>query len=102
MQKVQQAITKLNACLVWIMVKLIHGYRYLLSPWIGNQCRFYPSCSAYSEEAFIKHGFLSGIYLTLFRLIKCHPWHKGGLDPVPETKRNCCSYLHSHSTHGNK
>jgi putative membrane protein insertion efficiency factor len=97
----KQAITSINRLLVWVAVKLIHGYRYLLSPWIGNQCRFYPTCSAYSEEAFVKHGFIAGIYLTLRRLIKCHPWHQGGLDPVPEPKHRCCSHLHSHSTHGN-
>ena len=97
----KQVSTRINQGLVWMAVKLLHGYRYLLSPWIGNQCRFYPSCSAYSEEAFIKHGFLSGIYLTLRRLIKCHPWHQGGLDPVPEPKHRCCPHLHSHSRHGN-
>lgn len=98
----RQLITNIHSALIWIVIKLIHTYRYLLSPWIGNQCRFYPSCSAYAEESFLKHGFLLGVYLTLARLIKCHPWHKGGLDPVPETKVRCCSNIHSHSTHGNK
>lgn len=66
-----------------IATGLIHGYRYLLSPWIGNQCRFYPSCSHYAEEAINTHGFMKGGYLTARRLIKCHPWHVGGIDLVP-------------------
>ena len=63
---------------------LLRGYRYIASPWIGNQCRFYPSCSHYSEQAFSRFGFFKGLYLTLQRLLKCHPWHPGGEDPVPE------------------
>ncbi|MCH9692110.1 MAG: membrane protein insertion efficiency factor YidD [Gammaproteobacteria bacterium] len=66
-----------------LAIKLIHGYRYLLSPWLGNQCRFYPSCSHYAEEALKTHGLLKGGYLTGLRLIKCHPWHPGGFDHVP-------------------
>ncbi|WP_237059819.1 membrane protein insertion efficiency factor YidD [Microbulbifer sediminum] len=69
--------------MTWLAIRLIHGYRYLLSPWVGNQCRFYPTCSHYAEEALKAHGFLKGGYLTGRRLIKCHPWHPGGLDPVP-------------------
>ena len=67
----------------WLALRLIWLYRYLLSPWVGNQCRFYPSCSHYAEEAIASHGFLIGSYLTLKRLLKCHPWHPSGLDPVP-------------------
>jgi uncharacterized protein len=66
-----------------VAIKCIHGYRYLLSPWIGNQCRFYPSCSHYTEEAINEHGFVKGSFLGLRRILKCHPWHQGGLDPVP-------------------
>ena len=66
-----------------LAIRLIHAYRYLASPWVGNQCRFYPSCSHYAEEALKTHGFLKGGYLSARRLIKCHPWHPGGMDPVP-------------------
>lgn len=66
-----------------LAIKLIHVYRYLLSPWIGNQCRFYPSCSHYTEEAIEMHGFTRGSYLGARRLLKCHPWHPGGIDLVP-------------------
>jgi uncharacterized protein len=58
-------------------------YRYCLSPYIGYNCRFYPSCSSYAEEALQKHGALPGGYLVLRRLLKCHPWHAGGIDLVP-------------------
>nr|WP_156184417.1 membrane protein insertion efficiency factor YidD [Cellvibrio sp. pealriver] len=91
--------------MVWLAIRLIHAYRYVLSPWIGNQCRFYPSCSHYSEEAIVRHGFFTGSYLTLRRLLKCHPWHEGGIDLVPESKipepknNKCCSF-HSHTTDG--
>ncbi|WP_084005370.1 membrane protein insertion efficiency factor YidD [Gilvimarinus polysaccharolyticus] len=71
-------------CVSWLAVKLIHIYRYLLSPWVGNQCRFYPTCSHYSEEAINRFGFIKGVYLTFCRLLKCHPWHPGGFDPIPD------------------
>ena len=66
-----------------LAIKSIHGYRYFLSPWIGNQCRFYPTCSHYAEEAITVYGLGYGSYLSLRRIIKCHPWHKGGIDLVP-------------------
>ena len=65
---------------------LIRSYRLVLSPWFGSQCRFYPSCSAYAEEAVHTHGAGKGLTLTLARLGKCHPWHLGGHDPVPVRK----------------
>lgn len=67
-----------------ILVKLIRGYRLVLSPWMGNQCRFYPTCSVYAEQAIDRHGSLKGTWLAGARLLKCHPWHPGGNDPVPE------------------
>ncbi len=69
----------------YLSIRCIRVYRYLASPWVGNQCRFYPTCSHYAEEALIKHGALKGIYLMIRRLLKCHPWHEGGFDPVPDT-----------------
>ncbi len=61
---------------------LIYSYRLLLSPILRPSCRFYPSCSVYALEAFKKKGFLLGLWLTMRRLFKCHPWHAGGYDPV--------------------
>jgi hypothetical protein len=76
----------------------ILGYRYVISPWLGPNCRFQPTCSAYALEAIEKHGALRGGWLTLRRLSKCHPisWLGGssGYDPVPDA---CHSSAHSHS-----
>ncbi|OYY06143.1 MAG: membrane protein insertion efficiency factor YidD, partial [Mehylophilales bacterium 35-46-6] len=55
----------------------------LLSPFLGQQCRFYPTCSQYSVEALQKHGACLGSYYTIRRLIRCHPWCEGGHDPIP-------------------
>lgn len=77
------AAPQCTAIPAWIMLLAIKAYRLILSPWIGNQCRFYPTCSHYAEEAIQTHGALMGAYLTLRRLAKCHPWHQGGCDPVP-------------------
>ena len=66
-----------------LMLFVIRAYRYRLSPWWGNQCRFDPTCSAYAMQAIEGHGALRGSWLALRRLTKCHPWHRGGFDPVP-------------------
>ncbi len=65
------------------LVSLIKFYQYLLSPWVGNHCRFYPTCSEYAKAAIETHGVLRGSWLTGRRLLRCHPWHPGGADPVP-------------------
>ncbi len=67
-----------------ILTFMIRGYRYLLSPFLGNNCRFYPSCSCYAETAIKNHGALTGTWMALRRIARCHPWHPGGIDPVPE------------------
>ena len=67
-----------------IAVFIIKGYRYLISPLLGNHCRYYPSCSSYALTALQRFGFFRGGYLSVKRLSRCHPWHEGGVDMVPE------------------
>lgn len=66
-----------------LLLGALRLYQIVLSPWIGNQCRFYPTCSEYARQAVETHGSLRGSALAAKRLCKCHPWHPGGFDPVP-------------------
>lgn len=65
------------------LIGLVKGYRLLLSPWLGNSCRFEPTCSVYAIGALQRHGALAGTYLMLRRIGRCGPWCEGGCDPVP-------------------
>ena len=67
-----------------ILLFLLRAYKLLLSPFLGQNCRFYPSCSAYADLAIRRHGVLKGSVLAGKRLCKCHPWDEGGVDLVPE------------------
>jgi len=66
---------------------IITIYRYTLSPFIGNQCRYYPTCSHYAEDALKEYGPIAGSILAIKRIFRCHPWHEGGYDPVPEKSK---------------
>ena len=68
------------------VIALIRLYQILLSPFLGQHCRFQPSCSRYAIEAVKRHGVIHGAWLTVTRIGRCHPWHEGGDDPVPECK----------------
>ena len=65
-----------------LLIRLISLYQLSLSLLIGNQCRFYPTCSQYTKEAIHIHGSIKGSWLGLRRICSCHPWHEGGYDPV--------------------
>ncbi|MDR1787190.1 MAG: membrane protein insertion efficiency factor YidD [Treponema sp.] len=66
-----------------VLLALIRFYQGALSPWHGACCRYVPTCSAYTREAIEKYGALKGLRLGLLRLLRCHPFHAGGWDPVP-------------------
>ncbi len=67
-----------------LFMLMVRGYQKYISPMKAPCCRFYPTCSQYSIEAFQKHGAIKGLYLTINRLIRCNPYNKGGIDYVPE------------------
>ncbi|MBT3191767.1 MAG: membrane protein insertion efficiency factor YidD [Verrucomicrobia bacterium] len=70
-----------------VLILLIRAYQICLSPILGQNCRFYPSCSTYSIEAISQHGCLKGLALSTKRILKCHPLHPGGVDLVPGHKK---------------
>jgi len=80
-----------------MLLALVRGYRYFLSPWLGSSCRFEPTCSAYSLQALQQHGAAAGTYLTLRRLARCHPFCQGGHDPVPADAPRLFAALPSHA-----
>ena len=70
-----------------VLAKLIEVYQNYISPFLLGQCRFAPTCSHYAKDAIMKHGAIHGSWLTLNRLSKCHPWHEGGVDFVPDKSK---------------
>ena len=67
-----------------LLILFIQAYRTLISPLMGPHCRFYPTCSCYAQTALERHGVIRGSWLSLRRISRCHPWHPGGIDLVPE------------------
>ena len=71
-----------------MLTAMVVAYRRYVSPVLPARCRFYPSCSAYAQEALERHGALRGIGLAVWRILRCHPFHPGGYDPVPDPIRH--------------
>ena len=69
--------------LAWPAIQLVRVYRYAISPWLGSNCRFQPTCSEYAIEALRVHGLFRGGLLAIRRIGRCHPWGSSGYDPVP-------------------
>ena len=86
----------------FIIIKLLKGYKYFISPLLGSRCRFYPSCSEYMMTAVERFGIIKGVGLGLKRLGRCHPGCEGGIDHVPElnninkSKNNTANCEHNH------
>ena len=70
--------------LAWVLSLPVRGYRAVFSPWVGHNCRYHPTCSAYAMEALQKHGGIKGGYLAMRRILRCHPWGSSGVDNVPD------------------
>lgn len=77
----------LHRILIFPFLLLIRFYQRALSPWLGNNCRFQPTCSSYMYEALRVHGLFKGLYLGVARILRCHPWGASGYDPVPKNKK---------------
>jgi putative membrane protein insertion efficiency factor len=80
-----------------ILLALIRAYQYLLSPWVGGSCRFWPTCSEYAREAIEAHGAARGAWMAIARVARCHPYGAGGFDPVPQQFRWRC-WRHQRAT----
>jgi uncharacterized protein len=80
--------TAVERILAWPLIGLVWVYRYTLSPLLGVNCRFEPTCSAYAMQALRRHGVFRGSVLAAKRIARCHPWGGSGYDPVPDDRRN--------------
>ena len=73
--------------LTYILIKIIKGYKLLVSPLLGHSCRYLPTCSEYSIEALKEFGFIKGSWLSFKRILSCHPWNEGVFDPVKKSMK---------------
>lgn len=76
--------SSVHRVVIWLMLGVVRGYQLLISPLLGPRCRFHPTCSHYAIEAIHRFGAVKGAWLAGKRILKCHPLHPGGEDPVPE------------------
>ena len=82
----QRAFAKVSQGVAAVLRLLVRGYQLFISPWLGQRCRHEPSCSNYALEALQTHGPIKGLWLTVWRILRCNPWQGGGYDPVPPPK----------------
>ena len=73
----------LSKAVVWLLILPIRFYQLAISPLLGPSCRFTPTCSEYARQALFKHGPIKGLYLAIWRILRCNPWGGSGYDPVP-------------------
>jgi uncharacterized protein len=81
--------------LAWIGIVPVRAYQWFISPLLPASCRYEPTCSAYAIEALEQHGLLRGAFLTVRRLLRCHPWGGSGYDPVPGSPKHCAHHHHT-------
>jgi len=89
--KPRSVMQRLLALPAWLLVLVIRFYQKAISPWLGQRCRFNPSCSNYCIDALKQHGMVRGLWLGIKRILKCHPLHPGGYDPVPQRENKSTS-----------
>jgi hypothetical protein len=82
-----QIISTISSIVAWPLLFIIRVYQVLLSPLLGQNCRFYPTCSCYAHQALKQHGALKGSWLSVKRIVKCNPMHPGGIDEVPPSSK---------------
>lgn len=86
MKRAGDILARLRAALVWLVLLPIRAYQRLISPLFGPRCRYYPTCSAYAEQAIRTHGIVRGTGLAAWRLVRCNPFSAGGVDEVPPAR----------------
>lgn len=86
MSTISTALKALRGVPQRLLIGLVLAYRWTLKPWLGQSCRFEPTCSAYALQALREHGAAGGSYLASRRILRCHPWCNGGVDPVPSQR----------------
>lgn len=80
--------------LAYLLSLPVRAYRLILSPWVGYNCRYQPTCSAYALEALAKHGAIRGGWMAAKRIVRCNPWGSCGYDPVPDKPDTSCNHRH--------
>jgi len=82
-----------------ILLSVIKFYKYFISPVLGSHCRYEPSCSEYTHQAITAYGIFKGSWMGLKRILRCHPWHEGGYDPIPDEQHDSVKCSHDKKHH---